>query len=490
MYITSDYNTILFLAKIGHSLAIVLVPTVCFFLVEITGKYKRKVDVLFAWAAACVAILALIAVHTTPLYFAGISKHYWGYYPIGGILMLWYTLWTFLVATRCLYILNKASKIAEQELNLSEFLKFKYYSLSLGVFMFAAVDFVPKFKFGSNLYPFGYVFVASFSSLITYAIIRHRLLDVQIVIRRSFVYSLLIAVITIINLGIVLISEHFFRTYFGYASIFTAMLTSSIIALAFNPLRLRIQKMIDLSFFHVDPEILEKENNQLKKTVQEQDRMKAVATLAAGMAHEIKNPLTAIKTFTDYLPSKSQDPDFVHQFKKIVSAEIDKIDSIVKQLLEFSKPSQPVLVKTNIVEIIDDTLHLIGAEFVKRLIQIVRIFTTDNIWVKGDKKQLQQAFLNLFLNSSQAMPDGGLLEISLDLQPHGPVKVIIRDTGRGITKENLSHIFDPFFTTKSDGTGLGLAITHGILKQHNCSVSVKSGIDAGTSFSILFDRND
>lgn len=482
MYLHEDYDKAIRLAKVGHAAAVVLVPTVYWFMLEVLGTYKKKIDIYLAVIATAIAGLALLLAYSSTSYFAGISKHYWGYYPVGGIYMLLYTIWTFMVASRAIYLLNQASHKAAKELKYETYLKFKYYTLSLTVFMFAVVDFLPKF--GLKIYPFGFIFVGAFSSLITYAIVRHRLLDVQIIIRRSFVYSLLITIITFIYLTIILLSEHFFRTYFGYASIMTAILTSSIVAFAFNPLRLRIQKIIDRGFFQIDPEKLELENTKLKKAVQEQDHMKAVATLAAGMAHEIKNPLTSIKTFVEFLPKKYDDPDFREKFTRIVVDEVDRVNNIVRQLLEFSKPSPPRLKAILISDVLDETLALLTSNLLKREIILNKEFDKYAI-ILADKNQLKQAFLNLLLNSIQSMPQGGKLTVSCITELKGRVRISFIDTGCGIENERLGHIFDPFHTTKEEGTGLGLAIVHSIITKHGGKIEVQSEVERGTTVNVF-----
>lgn len=485
LYSTTDYSKALIFGKIGHFGAITTAPAVNYFIFAILGPYRKPSEALIIKLTVFVGILATALLFSSPYYFDKLILHFWGYYPLGGPFMIAYALWTFFLACMWLIELAKASNLAKKELRVDDYNRFKYYTLSLFIFIIASIDYLPKFSPHINIYPFGYVFVGAFSSLITFAILRHKLFDVDFVIRRSFAYSALIATITFIYLSIVLLGEYFFRAYFGYASLATAITSSFIIAIVFNPLREKIQKIIDAHFFKIDPEKLARENFKLKSVVQNQDHMKAVATLAAGMAHEIKNPLTAIKTFTEHLPSKANDNSFIRQFTKIVGAEVSKIDSIVKQLLEFSRPAPPELKQIDLREIVENTLSLLESEFVKKQIEVIKKYSADCSTIHSDKKQLQQAFLNLFLNSIQAMPAGGKLEVFIE-ESAGSVRIAISDTGQGIPKENLPHIFDPFFTTKQNGTGLGLSITHGIFTEHGCKLNVKSQIGAGTTFNIIF----
>jgi signal transduction histidine kinase len=255
-------------------------------------------------------------------------------------------------------------------------------------------------------------------------------------------------------------------------------------------LRAFLVKFVEKNLFGKGVEELTEENVHMRVELQKQGQMKAVATLAAGMAHEIKNPLTAIKTFTEYLPSKHHDPEFIQHFTKIVGAEIDRIDGTVRQLLEFSKPSPLQLESVDLHELMGETLSFLNGEFIKHQVQVSRNFEASKSTINGDKKQLKQVFLNLFLNAIQAMPNGGALTVSTSyrLSPNSYLLITISDTGIGIPKENLKHIFEPFFTTKEGGTGLGLSIVHGIVKEHDGNITVESGRDQGTSFNIKFNR--
>ena len=384
-----------------------------------------------------------------------------------------------------LYVLVISIKVA------SDFDKprFKYLLIAGVIGWLGAITSWFGFYDSIPLPPIGNPAITAYLILTFFLIFKHDLLGLNLVVKRTFIYTLLTLFISLIYALFVAISERLFQSYIGYSSFIGSVLAALTIAILFNPLRDSLTKFTDKRLFGKSIEELSQENYQMRWQLQNQDRMKAVATLAAGMAHEIKNPLTAIKTFTEYLPERVDNPGFIKEFRRIVGAEVGKIDGIVRQLLEFSKPAPLKLERTNIIQIIDDTLHLLDAEFVAHKIEVIRHFYTDCLWIHGDKTQLQQVFLNLFLNSIQAMPNGGKLTVSVFFEPDKIVKVSVADTGQGISKENLPHIFDPFFTTKESGTGLGLAISHGILKEHRCKINIKSDLGMGTVFEMLFDSS-
>jgi len=256
----------------------------------------------------------------------------------------------------------------------------------------------------------------------------------------------------------------------------------------FQPLKNHIQNILDKYFFKGTIIQIGAENDRLREEVQKTEKLKAISTLAAGMAHEIKNPLTSIKTFTEYLPKKCNEPEFIAKFHTIVSASVDSINNIVKQLLNFSKPDILKLEKIQIDEILDNTLTFLSNDFVKRNIEISKLYSQLPV-VEADYVQMKQVFLNILLNAIDALPKGGKIAVEAGSEPDGGTVLIkIRDTGRGIKKEDLNHIFDPFFTKKEFGTGLGLSVVHGIIKKHRGNIRVNSQINKGTEFNITLPR--
>ncbi|MDX9976021.1 MAG: ATP-binding protein, partial [FCB group bacterium] len=239
---------------------------------------------------------------------------------------------------------------------------------------------------------------------------------------------------------------------------------------------------------------------RLEQKVQRADRLSSLGILAAGMAHEIKNPLVSIKTFTQLLLERYNDPDFRNTFSEVVPHEVERIDSIVLRLLDFARPKAPRFAPHNLRRIIDDVLALVDNEVRKSGITLEKRFSEDYLEVYGDEQQLHQVFLNLVLNALRAMRENeeGTLTIAAEYHRHHLrrrgvlpfqeaecVQVSVSDTGCGIAKENLDRIFTPFFTTKPDGSGLGLAVVHGIVSEHGGEIDVRSIQGQGTTFTVL-----
>ena len=284
-------------------------------------------------------------------------------------------------------------------------------------------------------------------------------------------------------LVMVLVTEKWFQGFLGYRSLVATAVVAFLIAVFFNPLRNWIQALVDRALFRGTTAELAEQREQLLTELRKSDQMKSVATLAAGLAHEIKNPLAAIKTFTEYLPQMHQDPEFMRKFERIVGQELDKINATVQNLLTFAKPEalkcSPVLLQ----EVVQETAALLNGVCLKRQVKLEAEAPAE-LQVMGDRTKLKQALLNLCLNSLDAMERGGELRISA-CQQNGHAVLTVADTGCGISKEHLSRIFDPFFTTKPTGTGLGLSVVQGIVKDHGGRMEVESGVGRGTNVAVV-----
>lgn len=360
----------------------------------------------------------------------------------------------------------------------------KYIILGLAAFNLASVDYIPKY--GIDLYPAGFIFFIIWANLMAYAIVRHKLIDINIVIRKGLIYSILAAIITALFFSVFLLVEKIFQGIFGYQSMIITAIAGFVMALIFIPLRNKIQYFIDRIFYKRSPEEIEQENIKLKAELERTERLRSLGTLAAGMAHEIKNPLTSIKTFTEYLPKEYDKSEFREKFNRIVSSEVDRIDNIVKNILNFSKPRDLKKEDIDLQQLLDETLELLNNEILKHKIEVVKNYQLNGELFNGDYNQLKQAFLNIILNAIDAMPRGGELKIELSTD-NSSLITVISDTGNGIEKDNLKHIFDPFYTNKDQGTGLGLSVVHGIIQRHKGKIEAESEVGQGTKFIVTLN---
>ncbi len=241
---------------------------------------------------------------------------------------------------------------------------------------------------------------------------------------------------------------------------------------------------------------------RLELQIRRSDRLASLGTLSAGMAHEIKNPLVSIKTFAQLLPERYQDSDFRETFSNLIGHEIDRIDTLVNQLLRFARPAKPLLKPLHVHEVLEKSLMLVAHRLYQKEIKLSRVWKADVDTVRADGDQIEQVFLNFFLNAMDAMKHGGELTVTTEIgsaqefafamngssSGNGTSEVLritVGDNGEGIRDDHLAHVFDPFFTTKDYGTGLGLSVVHGIIQEHGGQIEVESELAKGTSFHIL-----
>jgi signal transduction histidine kinase len=249
------------------------------------------------------------------------------------------------------------------------------------------------------------------------------------------------------------------------------------------------------------------------------EKLASLGTMAAGMAHEIKNPLVSLRTFSQILQQKWDDPEFREKFSQIVPNEIERINKIAESLLKFGRPVKTEFAKVDLNSLLEDVLTLFENETKKNNIHVTTKFA-QLPEITGDPSQLQQAFVNIILNAIQAMEEtkGGELTVKTDVgevlkigspghkpvsnqegevvfeseveraQPLPAVFVEVSDTGPGIEPDKIKQLFDPFFTTKSKGTGMGLPITLRSIEEHKGSIKVKSQLGKGTTFLITLPQ--
>jgi signal transduction histidine kinase len=219
------------------------------------------------------------------------------------------------------------------------------------------------------------------------------------------------------------------------------------------------------------------------------EKMAALGQLSAGIAHEIRTPLTSIKIFIQSLEKEIDLDENRSQDFRIIKKEIDRISENITRFLHFARPEEPQFQQVDVNALLADTLNLLVAKIKSTDIRLEASFPEDLPPVEGDPKQLSQVFLNLVLNAVEAMSTGGTLRIrsSLEMNPDIQEKIIhlvFQDTGCGISEKDRPYLFDPFFTTKEKGTGLGLSIVYSIVQRHNGWIDVESEPGKGSSFIV------
>jgi two-component system sensor histidine kinase HydH len=217
-----------------------------------------------------------------------------------------------------------------------------------------------------------------------------------------------------------------------------------------------------------------REIKQLEEKVRRSEKLAAIGELAASVAHEIRNPLSSIKGFAQYLRHALKDKPREKEYAETMVSEVDRINTVVTDLLTFARPMESELVPTDVTELIEHTVRLIQADAQTRNIN-VQIRISDLSKIPLDANQMTQAILNLLLNALQAVRNGGRIEVGAELNTSDSLlKIWVEDDGSGISADQKKKIFDPFFTTREKGTGLGLAIVHKIVENHRGEINLES----------------
>lgn len=254
---------------------------------------------------------------------------------------------------------------------------------------------------------------------------------------------------------------------------------------AFNEMTAQLAKMRDL-----------------EERLRRADRLAALGTMAAGIAHDIRNPLTSILIFSQLMSMHHDDPDVRAKFDRVVPRELERVQAVIEDMMELARPSTLNLEPTNVREVLTQSLELFESQIATQGIKVTRELDGDQPFCMADRKRLHRCLSNLIANAVQAMPEGGDLHARISLMggpalpngqaggasasPGSTIRVIIQDTGHGIPPDRLSRIFDPFYTTKEKGLGLGMAITHRIVEDHKGTIDVQSQVGIGTTFTMDF----
>ncbi|MCS0789395.1 PAS domain S-box protein [Cytobacillus firmus] len=225
------------------------------------------------------------------------------------------------------------------------------------------------------------------------------------------------------------------------------------------------------------------ERKKTEEVLHQQDKLAAVGQLAAGVAHEIRNPLTTMKGYTEYL-QLDETHEERQEYLSIILDEIDRVNNIVEDFMVLAKPKAAELEDRDIIPIIKNVVSFLEFEARKKDVKIGFEYEQDIIQIECDENRLKQVFLNFIKNGIEAMPDGGDITVRAGII-NNQVEIAIQDTGVGIPQEKLKKIGEPFFTTKINGNGLGLMVSFKIIESHNGKVFIESELNKGTTFNIV-----
>jgi signal transduction histidine kinase len=234
---------------------------------------------------------------------------------------------------------------------------------------------------------------------------------------------------------------------------------------------------------------------ELERTLRHSEKLATVGQLASGLAHEIGTPLNIITGRIELTRRKINDLE-VQKNLEIIAEQTDRITKIIRQLLGYVRKKKISQRRINVNDLLDRTLSFLDYQILRQNVELVKDYPKNLPQIYGDRDQLQQVFLNLFLNALQAMPKGGTLRLSVSLKQISKegneenkrfyIEIDVEDSGVGMKREVLENIFNPFFTTKDSGSGLGLMVTKGIVQDHEGWIEVESEVGKGSRFKVYF----
>jgi signal transduction histidine kinase len=232
---------------------------------------------------------------------------------------------------------------------------------------------------------------------------------------------------------------------------------------------------------------------RVEEEIFRKNKLIELGTIAAGVAHEIRNPLASIRTFAQLLPERSEDPEFKTEFSKMVVKDVDRITKVIESMLAFARPAQVTLAEHSTVDLVEDAILLTQAKLKSKNIELTKHYH-DKPVVRVDKQKIQQVLINLISNAVDAVPEKGKIRVATgerwmedssngNRSRHYAV-IEVADNGPGIPASVRSRLFDPFYTTKKEGTGLGLSISQKIVRDHNGTITLTSIEGKGTTFQV------
>ncbi|MGE7217280.1 PAS domain-containing sensor histidine kinase [Priestia koreensis] len=225
------------------------------------------------------------------------------------------------------------------------------------------------------------------------------------------------------------------------------------------------------------------DKKQLQEQIRKSDTLQVVGQLAAGIAHEIRNPMTALKGFIQLLQDNINQENAL--YFDVITSELHRIETIITEFLVLAKPQAIRFEKYPVIKIVRETIDLLGAQALLEDVQFLPIFDYDLPPIYCESHQLKQVFINIIKNAIEAMKNGGFITIKVSRYDAGNILVSIKDEGEGIPPDRVKSLGEPFYTTKEKGTGLGLMVSYKIIKEHKGRIEVESELGAGTTFDII-----
>ena len=593
MYSCTDNKTALFFGKIGSAGVLFIPISIYHFTILFTGAKKRPY-VIVAYYMIGAVFLALL--FFTNIYVSGTYYFFWGYYPRASSTYFLFVVMFVLLYCSSLLLLNSYFKLIKE--NVDKKNRAKYVLLAFFIAFFASVDFLPKY--GINFYPFGYVFIFIWLAVTAYAILRHKLLEIEVIIRKTLIFGGLFTIVYTVFAFFALLGQAFFERLVTHNRWISMIPSVLVVTIMLRPLEnfltavtdrylfqkkydykdllrtftsevltvLELDKLIELTksklseimkiescevvlekigqsphtlngaegsgtvpifsnmlelpiiikgkttgalvlgkkksdegYTQEDLSILQpltkalgiaisnaKLFEELSKTRAEavqKEKMATIGTLAAGMAHEIRNPITTIRNFADYLPERYDDKNFMDKFDKLIPREIDRVESIARSLLEFSSVENAVKDEEfPLYEPVKTVISLLEPQYRTSEIKIICDFSKRHI-VKGNKVQLQDIIFNIVNYVMAETPKGGSIVIECATDEKG-LKLYIRSKDLVVADHIIKDVFEPVsgMYREKRGFGFNIFVAKQLIEKSGGRLTISTDKSAGSEFCI------
>ncbi|MCB9748336.1 MAG: hypothetical protein H6755_08005, partial [Candidatus Omnitrophica bacterium] len=416
------------------------IPSTFFhFSVRFVGKFQKYLNFV---RINYLGSFLLLFFDFTPLFVKDVSpRFFFPYWPVPGPLMILHILMFVFLNAYGIFIFR------EYYLKLSgaKRKQARYLSWGIGIGFAGGFTNYPLW-YNIPILPVGNGLVVLFTLVFTHLVLKYRIFDFEVIIKKSLVYSSMITIITIVYFIFIYLTEKFFQQLLGYSSIFPSVATATFIALLFIPIKNFIQSYVDRYFFKGSYVQIAEQNELLTKKLAQSERYKILGTLTNGISHEVKNPLSVIKVGTHNLMKKYVDNEYIRNIAQLIDKETDKITDLIVQLSEYSKPTPIISQEINLHKFLETVIDSYNEDYVLHSINIFKNFNkNEKIIIHADADQLGRAISNIIKNAIEAMPNGGPLWFDTD-QHEDMIEISIKDFGKGVHPQQIHDIFDPFYT--------------------------------------------
>ncbi len=439
-----------------------------------------KVELTLVYASAIFFIFHMIS--NNGMILAGVEpKRSFAYFPSSGPM---YPYW---VASFFYIVISTQIKswLALTKIHESSRSAYKIFTIVNTIaFSSCCAYFLPVVGYYILPYPYGAFGSALLTTTFLASVLYKDYFGIGVVVKKALILSVAISGYIAIYVLLLVFMYNYLDAYFGQNLILASSFLLLVLVAIGEPARIHVQKWLETLFFSGSIGMVSEQKDNLASQLERSERLKSVGILAAGMAHEIRNPIQSLMTFGEHLEKKHDDPEFRAKFEAMLKRETGRIKDLTSDLLEFSKPKEPNRQKTDLLSIINEVVELVSTELTKHGVTYKINTSKEPVHATVDADQIKQALINLILNAKDAMQDSITKELTITLEDK---TISIQDTGCGIAPDKIPHLFDPFYTSKEKGTGLGLAITHSILERNKAGIQVISKYNHGTKFIITFN---